>query len=380
MGERASSVENMVKNIFSGVYKGKKVLVTGHTGFKGSWLSLWLDILGAEVFGYSLYIPSSPSSYEAMNLGSRLSDHRGDVRNFENLLEKFRQVNPDIVFHLAAQPIVRKSYADPKDTFDTNVGGTVNVLECIRQTNSVRSAVIITSDKCYENVSWDYGYREIDRLGGADPYSASKACAEIACSAYIRSFFQKDQKKFVATARAGNVIGGGDWAENRIVPDCIRAWASKEKVNLRNPDSTRPWQHVLEPISGYLWLGSKLFCQDQNVRGESFNFGPTSEYSWTTKFLVQEMARVWGAGAWIHDPQDSFGHECSFLKLCVDKALSQLDWKPAFRIEEAIEKTVYWYQSYYQGHNIFDISQKQIRAYLEKAFEQELAWTGHQNR
>ena len=244
-------MEEMVEmdELFLKNYQGKRVLVTGHTGFKGSWLSMWLLELEAKVAGFSKYIPTEPSAFEVMDLPSRLQDFRGDVRNIEELRNIFREFRPQVVFHLAAQPLVRDSYQEPKLTFETNVLGTINVLECIRESSIVEAAVIITSDKCYENVNWEWGYREVDRLGGEDPYSASKACAELAFRTYAYSFFNRGKDAWLATARAGNVIGGGDWAKDRIVPDCMKAWYSREVPVIRKPEATRPWQHVLEPLS-----------------------------------------------------------------------------------------------------------------------------------
>jgi CDP-glucose 4,6-dehydratase len=368
-------MEDMVKNAFSGIYKGKKVLVTGHTGFKGSWLSFWLNMLGADVAGYSLYVPSEPSNFKALCLDDRLLDISGDIRNIDTLLEVFREFKPDMVFHLAAQPIVRVSYDDPKTTFDTNLGGTVNVLECIRNTDSVKAAVIITSDKCYENVASYYGYRETDRLGGKDPYSASKACAEIATSSYIRSFFTDDRPKQVATARAGNVIGGGDWAEDRIIPDCVKAWSKDRKAVLRNPKSTRPWQHVLEPVSGYLLLGAKLFNRSHDLNGESFNFGPTAEASYTVESLVDKLASAWGGAKWEALSEDSPKDESILLKLCCDKALSMLGWKQVLDINETVSKTAEWYRDYYcKKVNIADVTEGQIEFYCKKANQEGIAW------
>ena len=367
-------MEDMVKKAFSAVYSGKKVLVTGHTGFKGSWLSFWLNLLGANVAGYSLYVPSEPSNFEALGLKDRLLDTRADIRDVDKMLEVFNEFKPDVVFHLAAQPIVKISYNDPKTTFDTNLGGTVNILECVKKTDSVKAAVIITSDKCYENVSWDYGYREIDRLGGKDPYSASKACAEIASSAYMRSFFGDDQNKQVATARAGNVIGGGDWAEDRIIPDCVKAWSKGRKAVLHNPKSTRPWQHVLEPISGYLWLGAKLLDKDHSFNGESFNFGPMAESTYTVESLVNKLANAWAGVGQEISAEVNPKEESRLLKLCCDKALSMLGWMQVFDIDETVHKTVEWYKEYYKKNNMVNITEGQIKAYCKKANQKGMTW------
>ena len=368
-------MENMVRKAFSGIYKGRNVLVTGHTGFKGSWLSFWLDMLGAKVTGYSLYIPSCPSNFEALGLKRTMRDIRGDIRDVKKLMSAFERAKPDIVFHLAAQPIVRISYDEPKETFETNLGGTINVLECARKQASVKSVVIITSDKCYENLSWAYGYRESDRLGGEDPYSASKACAEIAAKAYMRSFFSAKTSARVATARAGNVIGGGDWAQDRIVPDCIRAWSARKKAIIRNPEATRPWQHVLEPISGYLWLGSKLFKGSwQGIAAEAFNFGPNADAVYTVKSLVGQMAAEWNDAQWECSSGKDAKKESSLLKLCCDKALSSLGWKAALDIEETVAETIFWYKNFYNRNNMIDITTFQIKQYFSKAKTKGISW------
>ncbi|MGE0268323.1 MAG: CDP-glucose 4,6-dehydratase [Candidatus Omnitrophota bacterium] len=356
-------------------YRGKRVLVTGHTGFKGSWLSLWLLELGAKVAGFSKYLPSKPCAFEAMELGQRLQDFKGDVRNFDEVEAIFKEFKPQIVFHLAAQPIVRESYNEPKLTFDTNLGGTINVLECVRDSSIVESAVFITSDKCYDNVNWEWGYREVDRLGGEDPYSASKACAELAFHAYFKSFFNNSQKTGIATARAGNVIGGGDWAADRIVPDCVRAWNKKETPVIRKPEATRPWQHVLEPISGYLWLGALLNRENSGIKGEAFNFGPDPDVVKSVGELVEAMISYSGKGDWKHEPASDDKKEATLLKLNCDKSLNRLNWKPLLSFAETVEMTSNWYQQYYAKHSdLYEFSQSQIQFYIEKGFEKKLPW------
>jgi CDP-glucose 4,6-dehydratase len=295
----------MIKG-FGDAYRGRKVLVTGHTGFKGSWLCAWLLELGADVIGYSLYLPSTPANFEVLNLRERLEDVQGDVRDIDHLRQVFQHHSPEIVFHLAAQAITRKSYDIPRETFFTNLGGTVNVLESLRASESVKAGVIITSDKCYQNVEWVWGYRENDRLGGDDPYSASKACAEIACHSYIKSFFSSRGFPLLSTARAGNVIGGGDWALDRIVPDMVRAFSSGQSLEIRSPGATRPWQHVLEPLSGYLWLGANLLRENQQVAWGAFNFGPSSEVNRSVAGLNQEFLKTWGPGEWQTGVQSDF--------------------------------------------------------------------------
>lgn len=356
-------------------FNGRRVLVTGHTGFKGSWLSLWLLKLGAKVSGLSLYIPSSPSNYEVIGLKKRINDYVADIRNIDEIKRIFSIAKPEIVFHLAAQSLVRKSYDDPKATFDINLGGTVNILESIRCAPSIKVAVIITSDKCYENVNWEYGYRESDRLGGVDPYSASKACAEIAIGSYMRSYFPGKSKVKIASVRAGNVIGGGDWARDRIIPDCIRAWSSRKKVTLRNPVATRPWQHVLEPLSGYLQVAAELDANSDGVDGESFNFGPNGDVNQSVLMVVKEMAKIWKTGKW--DVEKSSGKmkkEATLLKLCCDKALHRLSWLPVMGFEEAIKLSAEWYLAYYKQADMRDFSLRQIVQYEELARQRGRVW------
>lgn len=366
----------MVNKVFAGVYKGRKVLVTGHTGFKGSWLSLWLKQLGADVIGYSLYLPSDPCNFVALRLKDLVTHIEGDIRDETRLRAVFNEYRPDIVFHLAAQPIVRRSYDEPRVTFETNLMGTVNVLDCIRKTPSIQAAVLITSDKCYENMEWDSGYKETDRLGGKDPYSASKACAEIAASSYIRSFLSEAGVARVATARAGNVLGGGDWAEDRIVPDCVRAIAVGRTIEIRNPSATRPWQHVLEPISGYLWLGACLFSGRNGVKGDAFNFGPDQTVNKTVGELIDTIAKRWGVeGRNVIRQNDSSKKECTFLKLDCDKAREVLGWRAALSYEEAIFMTIDWYKKYYFGNSDMRVSSlAQIEEYVALANERRLLW------
>ena len=362
--------------MFNNFYQNKRVLVTGHTGFKGSWLTEWLLALGAEVAGFSAYIPSQPANFDVLQLNNRVNDYRGDIRNIDELTKVFDEFQPEVLFHLAAQPIVKVSYENPKLTFDTNVGGTVDLLEILRRGTSVENAVFITSDKCYENVEWEYGYRETDRLGGKDPYSASKACAEIAISAYSRSFFENSSLR-IASARAGNVIGGGDWADARIVPDCVRAWSQHDNVVVRNPFATRPWQHVLEPLSGYLWLGV-LLSQKTSLSGEAFNFGPHANVNQPVEVLIRELASYWGDNPnWYIESsiQQPANKEAGLLKLCCDKALSHLDWQPTLNFDEVMSMTSGWYKTYYQGKtDMMKYTRDQIDSYVQKAIEGELIW------
>ncbi|MBI1911115.1 MAG: CDP-glucose 4,6-dehydratase [Deltaproteobacteria bacterium] len=360
--------------LFKGLYRGKKVLVTGHTGFKGSWLSIWLTSLGASVAGYSAYLPSEPCNFSVCGLKSRIEHFEGDVRDIERLGRVFSEFRPEIVFHLAAQPIVRRSYDDPRLTFETNVGGTVNVLECVRRSDSVKAAVIITSDKCYENIECVWGYRESDRLGGSDPYSASKACAELVSSSYARSFFTSESSPRVSTVRAGNVIGGGDWAESRIIPDCVRAWARGRDAVIRNPGSTRPWQHVLEPLSGYLWVGADLLSSER-LHGEAFNFGPGHLVNKSVSDLLDVFKDSWGKVGWRHEKGIGDKKESALLKLSCDKALHELNWHPVLQFEETIKLTAEWYKRYYMGsRDMYDYSIGQIDYYVREAARQKLPW------
>ena len=378
MEERQRSLEG-IATMFSGVYAGRRVLVTGHTGFKGSWLCAWLLELGAQVAGYSLDIPTVPSNFEAIGLRERLGHFEADVRDLGNLSRAMEAFEPEMVFHLAAQSLVRRSYAEPLLTFETNALGTLNVLECMRQRPQMRVGVIITSDKCYRNQEWTWGYRENDILGGNDPYSASKACAEAIFTAYARSYFATGQGPWVATTRAGNVIGGGDWAPDRILPDCVRAWSEGKPTRMRSPESTRPWQHVLEPLSGYLWLGAKLWQGDSAVRGESFNFGPATEVNQSVKALVSTMAGHWPGAQWEAEPQAEGGpRESTLLKLCCDKALNLLGWQPTLSFSETIDLTAAWYKMFYEGGggHLYDLTVKQIKAYSDKAAAKRQPWTG----
>lgn len=362
--------------MFDNIYKGKKVLITGHTGFKGSWLTQWLLSLGAVVKGYSLYIPSKPSLFEVLKLEDRIDHLVGDIRELETLEIAFSDFQPDIVFHLAAQPIVRRSYDEPILTFQTNLLGTINVLETIRNTPSVKVGVFITSDKCYENIEWEYGYRENDRLGGKDPYSASKACAEIAFSAYHRSFYTNPKCTKIATARAGNVIGGGDWADYRIIPDSIRAWSENKKVIIRSPNATRPWQHVLEPLSGYLWLAYNLFEAPENKNGEAFNFGPGSDVVKTVAELLNTMGERWENSKWsvVRDNNDQI-KEAGLLKLNCDKVLTRLRWESSLSFKETIDMTIDWYKNYYQGKTeMIELTLDQIIKYQQLAIHRGRVW------
>ena len=363
--------------MFAGLYAHKRVLVTGHTGFKGSWLSAWLLHMGAEVAGFSLGVPTQPANFEVLGLKDRLAHHQGDIRDpwaWGRVLQEFQ---PEMVFHLAAQSLVRRSYAEPAATFATNTLGTMNVLEGLRAQESCRVAVIITSDKCYRNVEWPWGYRETDTLGGDDPYSASKACAELICQAYFQSFFKPGRPQ-MATARAGNVIGGGDWAPDRLVPDCVRAWAAGQTVKVRSPQATRPWQHVLEPLSGYLWLGARLWSGEPHINGEAFNFGPPPLINESVAELIAALGRHWPQASW---EMDSGGHgqdrESTLLKLCGDKAWNLLKWRALLPWGETIAFTGDWYRTFYEKGSgfMYNLTLGQIEAYEARARAEGLAWT-----
>ena len=357
-------------------FAGKKVLVTGHTGFKGSWLSLWLTQVGARVSGVSLGIPTEPSHFAAAGLSERVQDYRLDIRDGGALKALVQNIQPDFVFHLAAQALVRRSYTDPTDTWQTNTMGTINLLEALRGIESPCVAVLITSDKCYDNVEWVWGYRETDTLGGPDPYSASKGAAELAIRSYVRSFFPADGMVRIGVGRAGNVIGGGDWAEDRIVPDCMRAWSRSETVPLRNPVATRPWQHVLEPLSGYLNLALAL-NESATLHGQPFNFGPSAQQNHSVGELVMAMSHHWDRVRW-EDVSAQYGgpYESGLLKLNCDKALYHLRWRALWDFDATVRETALWYRRYYEqpSQSIADFSMRQIQAYVDAAREQGVAW------
>jgi len=356
-------------------FNGKTVLVTGHTGFKGAWLAAWLEQLGANVVGIALDPPSTPSHFEVANLGNSMTDYRTDIRNRDAVEDAVVKAQPDFVFHLAAQALVRHSYDAPIDTWQTNVLGTLHVLEALRKLDKACSAVIITSDKCYDNVEWVWGYRETDALGGTDPYSASKGAAELAIRSHIKSYFSNDSKVRIVSARAGNVIGGGDWAADRIIPDCVKAWSSNNVVPLRNPHSTRPWQHVLEPLSGYLSLAVALSKRPE-LHGESFNFGPAMQQDHSVLQLVKQMAKYWDQVRWTDESQSKTGpYESGLLKLNCDKALHYLGWRAVMGFEDTVRMTAEWYGAYYQQPSgIAVTTHAQIESYTAIAKQQGLAW------
>jgi CDP-glucose 4,6-dehydratase len=348
-------------------YRGRRVLVTGHTGFKGGWLALWLRELGADVTGFALPPVTDPCMFEAASIATVLRHVEGDIRDLPALRKTWRACRPDVVFHLAAQPIVRESYRDPVETITTNVIGTTHVLELARESDWPLALVCITSDKCYENVEWPYGYREDDRLGGADIYSGSKAAAEILISSYRRSFFGRPEAAGVASVRAGNVIGGGDWASDRLVPDCIRALAGQQTIQVRNPKSVRPWQHVLEPLSGYLTVGARLQSRDAEglAARAAWNFGPTIPNARSVGDVVDGIVREWGSGRWEQPPSDGGGHEATLLRLAIDRAQLQLGWRPRWEFDETMRRTVAWYREYYNGGDVAACARRQIADYSE---------------
>jgi CDP-glucose 4,6-dehydratase len=351
------------QSIFSDVYENKSVLVTGHTGFKGSWLALWLTKLGAEVTGYALPPVGGNSNFDALNLKSSIRHVEGDIRDPDRLIKVTEEARPEFVFHLAAQALVREAYRDPKTTFDTNVGGSVNVLETVRRCESVRTLIYVTSDKCYRNMEWEWGYRENDRLGGTDPYGASKGCAEIVFDSYMQSYLLKQGRVRAASARSGNVIGGGDWAEDRIVPDCIRALREDRAPVIRNPDAIRPWQHVLEAIGAYLLLGSKLHDAQDDKLCTSWNFGPDRSSERTVEELVGRIIEVWGSGEFEVEHDADAPREATLLRLNCDKAHNLLGWAPTWGFSEAVTHTIDWYKAFAQGANMRDICESLIDLY-----------------
>lgn len=365
---------------FNNCFKDKKVVITGNTGFKGSWLSVWMVMMGAKVTGISKDIPTTPSLFEKLGLADKMEHHFANICDGQAMKSIIGQVKPDFVFHLAAQPIVSVSYDDPLDTFQTNVIGTANILEALRQLDHPCNAVMITSDKCYDNVEWVWGYRETDALGGKDPYSASKGGAELVIKTYYHSYFSRpDSKVKLVAVRAGNVIGGGDWALNRIVPDCIRAWSDEKSVSIRNPHSTRPWQHVLEPLSGYLRVAQCMAEGQEALTGEAFNFGPNADQNHTVLELLHGISDHWSFRAdfehFLIQSNNRF-HEAGLLKLNCDKALFHLQWRPVLEFTQTARFTGAWYNHYYNGSalDMFDFTRQQIEEYVQEAGKKQLAW------
>ena len=347
---------------------GQRVCLTGHTGFKGSWLMIWLKLLGAEVFGYSLE-PEEPSLYSQAGLNNYIDEVYADIRDAGRLKDELCRFKPEIVMHLAAQPFVRESYREPLLTYATNVMGTANLLEAVRASSTVKSAVVITTDKCYKNMEWEWGYRESDALGGADPYSSSKACAELVCSAWRESFF-KTTDTLLATTRAGNVIGGGDWGRERLIPDAIRAFEKNEPLEIRSPLAIRPWQHVLEPLRGYIMLAERLYNRDAEFAC-GWNFGPSPADAKNVKSVVERIVKLWGDGANYKISEDHSLHESRLLMLDSSRAVQKLGWKQRLNFDKASELTVDWYKRVFAGENPLSATAEQIEGYMNNINEDE---------
>ena len=356
------SLEISIGKVDASFWKGKKVFLTGHTGFKGSWLSLWLQNMGALVKGYALDVNTKQSLFIQANIAAEIESEIGDIRNLEQLTKSMISFSPDILIHMAAQPLVRLSYLEPVDTYTTNVIGTVNVLEAARKCSNLKAIVSVTTDKCYENKEWEWGYRENEPMGGHDPYSSSKGCAELVTSAYRRSFFSSQNTASLASARAGNVIGGGDWAEDRLIPDILKAFDKSEPVVVRNPLSTRPWQHVLEPLSGYLVLAQELYLNGDDF-AEAWNFGPKDEDCKPVSWILDQMVIFWGNNArWSLDKNNN-PHEAVFLKLDCSKASTRLKWKPKWNLQFTLKSIVDWHQIYKNGGDVKKQCLKEINNY-----------------
>jgi len=348
----------MIDEVF---WRGKRVFITGHTGFKGSWLSLWLSLLGSHVKGYALAPPTSPSLYNEAKVGSVIDSQIGDIRDHETLFESMTKFRPDILIHMAAQPLVRYSYDEPVETYQVNVMGTINVLEVARSCPTLKSVVNITTDKCYENDNRSTGYVESDPMGGYDPYSSSKGCAELVTLAYRRSFMKMNGIG-LASVRAGNVIGGGDWADDRLIPDILRAFEKGDSVIIRNPGAIRPWQHVLEPLSGYLILAQKLY-EDQERYAESWNFGPDTSDTKPVSWILDRMIQKWPDATWVLD-QSANPHEANFLKLDISKAQSRLGWGPAWHLDQSLDKIVDWHKAWLRKENMQAACLMEIKEYM----------------
>lgn len=349
-------------------WAGRRVLVTGHTGFKGGWLCLWLQNLGADVTGYALEPPTQPNLFESARVGEGMRSVLGDIRDFDALQSVVQECQPEVIFHLAAQPLVMPAYRQPLETYAINVLGTVHLLEAVRRIPGVRAVVNVTSDKCYENREWLWGYREDEPMGGHDPYSSSKGCAELVTSAYRRSFFAQtssDQLSIaLASARAGNVIGGGDWATDRLIPDAIRSFQAGHVVTLRQPDAVRPWQHVLEPLNGYLMLAERLW-REGSVFAEGWNFGPSEDDTWPVHRLVERLATLWGEDAHWQLAKATHPHEAHYLKLDCTKAKIRLNWRPRWSLERALTETVSWYRAAYTGMGMRAFSLEQLGRFTD---------------
>jgi CDP-glucose 4,6-dehydratase len=364
MADRQGALESV--GMTPEFWRGKRVFMTGHTGFKGSWMALWLQALGAQVTGFALAPPTTPSLFDEARVGEGMTSIVGDIRDLPALQAALSACNPEIVFHMAAQPLVRLSYAEPVDTYSTNVMGTVHLLEAVRRTPGIKAVVNITTDKCYENREWVWAYRENEAMGGYDPYSSSKGCAELVTAAYRSSFFNADRYAehgvALATVRAGNVIGGGDWAADRLLPDILAAFERGTQARIRNPNSIRPWQHVLEPLGAYLALAERLY-QDGVSYAEGWNFGPNEADARTVGWIVEKMAELWGAGAAWQTDTGEHPHEAHYLKLDISKARHRLGWQPRLRLEQALALIVDWSRQRAAGTDIRSLTLGQISAY-----------------
>ena len=355
-------MERLKGKVNTAFWKDKRVFLTGHTGFKGSWLSLWLQSMGANVKGYALNPPTTPSLFVEANVSKSMESVIGDIRDLETLKTHMVSFNPDVLIHMAAQPLVRLSYSEPIETYTTNVIGTVNVLEAAKSCNALKSIVSVTTDKCYENKEWSWGYRENEPMGGHDPYSSSKGCAELVTSAYKRSYFYTPETASLASARAGNVIGGGDWADDRLVPDILKAFEKQKPVVIRNPLSTRPWQHVLEPLSGYLVLAENLY-ESGDEFAEAWNFGPQEEAAKPVNWILDKMVKNWGKEARWELDKNNNPHEAGFLKLDCSKAASRLNWKPKWSLDHTLNLIVDWHQKWLEGASVKAQCLKEIESY-----------------
>jgi CDP-glucose 4,6-dehydratase len=354
-------------DLFNSIYEGRKVLVTGHTGFKGSWLCLLLHKLGADVYGYALEPPTNPSIYKEANIDTLVTSYIGDIRDLDYLTKIVKDVQPEIVIHMAAQALVRESYRTPVETYAVNVMGTVNLLEACRKTSSVKAIVNVTTDKCYENREWHWGYRENEPMGGYDPYSNSKGCSELVTASYRNSFFNpqiySEHGVALASARAGNVIGGGDWADDRLIPDFIRAISRGDEVMIRSPYAIRPWQHVLEPLTGYLTLAAKLYC-DGALYAQGWNFGPEDKDAKNVEWITRTICEIWGEGASFRVDSNPQPHEANYLKLDCSKAKAELTWQPRWDIRTTLQSIVDWNKAYIAGENMLVKTNEQIDLYL----------------
>jgi CDP-glucose 4,6-dehydratase len=372
-----------MNNLYKNIFKGRKILITGNTGFKGSWLTTWLLNLGADIVGYSLEPPTQPNMFQILSLEKKIKYIKGDVRDGEKLNDVFGEHKPEIVFHLAAQPLVLQSYQDPKLTYETNIIGTVNLLEASKNFDSVKVVINVTSDKCYENTDQRVVYTETDRLGGDDPYSSSKACSELVTNAYRKSFFEnpffKCNKPALASVRAGNVIGGGDWANDRLIPDCIRSLTTNRVISIRNPLAVRPWQHVLEPLSGYLWLAALMWGENKDYN-QAWNFGPVDDSFINVEKVVSQLIRAWVDKGKYKILSDEKMPEKDFLMLDISHVKNLIRWKPVYNVKKALEETVIWYWKYYnESVDMYQFTLEQINSYTKMAKNQNLEWASNKS-